>query len=225
MPFTALFFGGLFFIGILIFSIWQTTKRRKEWQEFALAHNLAFSGSDIYNLPSMYFYFDMFKHGHSKTAYNLCYGNDKGFDIITCDYRYTTGSGKNKQTHFRTALIIKTTMMFKEISLRPENFFDKIGAAIGFDDIDFESAEFSKKYYVTAADKKFAYDIIHPRMMELLLSNTGICMQANANSIIFHRGGTLTISQMELLIMFSHKFMELIPDYLRKEIEMNGRGN
>ena len=41
-----------------------------------------------------------------------------------------------------------------------------------FDDIDFESDEFSRKFYVQSSDRKFAYDVLHPRMMEFLLQTT-----------------------------------------------------
>ena len=47
---------------------------------------------------------------------------------------------------------------------------DKIAGALGFHDINFESSEFSRKFHIKCADKKFAYDVIHPRMMEFLLA-------------------------------------------------------
>ena len=33
----------------------------------------------------------------------------------------------------------------------------------------FESAEFSRRFHVSSPDKRFAYDVIDPRMMEFLL--------------------------------------------------------
>lgn len=53
--------------------------------------------------------------------------------------------------------------------LRKENTGDKIIGGIGFDDIDFESEEFSRKFWVKSDEKKYAYDVIHPGMMEFLL--------------------------------------------------------
>jgi len=40
---------------------------------------------------------------------------------------------------------------------------------MGFDDIDFESEEFSRTFWVKCEDERFAYDVIHPGMMEFLL--------------------------------------------------------
>jgi hypothetical protein len=53
--------------------------------------------------------------------------------------------------------------------IRRENLFDKVAGFLGFDDIDFESAEFSDRFIVKSRDKRFAYDVLHPRMMEFLL--------------------------------------------------------
>ena len=39
----------------------------------------------------------------------------------------------------------------------------------GYQDIKFESAEFSKTFCVRSPDKKFAYDVCNAKMMEYLL--------------------------------------------------------
>ena len=168
-------------------------------------------------IPESYSEHHLFREGHSRKVSNLCQGIEKDLKILAFDYQYTTGSGKNSQTHYLTPLIIESNLVFKPLIIRPENVFDKIGAAVGFDDIDFESAEFSKKYYVKCDDKKFAYDIIHARMMEFLLECRNMNLEAQNNSILFHQGKILAISEVELLLIAAKKFVELTPDYVRKE--------
>jgi hypothetical protein len=90
------------------------------------------------------------------------------------DYRYTieSGGGKNKssKTYRLSYLVVDiSTYAFPKLLIRPENFLDKVAGAVGFDDIDFESHEFSKNFYVSSTDKRFAYDLIDPRMMEFLM--------------------------------------------------------
>lgn len=58
---------------------------------------------------------------------------------------------------------------FPELEIKPSGFFSKLGQAFGFDDIDFESVEFSKRYQVKCGDKKFAYDIRNALMIDWLL--------------------------------------------------------
>jgi hypothetical protein len=57
-----------------------------------------------------------------------------------------------------------------DLIIRPEHFFDRFAGVFGFDDIDFESAEFSKSFFVKSRDRRFAYDVIDARMMEFLMA-------------------------------------------------------
>jgi hypothetical protein len=201
-------------IAAIIYSIWYNQKRTKEWMGFAGRHGFNFSSRDFESLPDRYGNFDLFQQGHSRHASNICHGEVKGIKVCLFDYQYTTGSGKNSQTHYQTVLIANKKILFKPLDIRPENFMDKIGAAIGFDDIDFESAEFSKKFYVKSPDKKFAYDIIHPRMMEFLLKTRNLYIEAEGCEILFHHGRRLSISELEILLLEAEGFYNLIPDYV-----------
>ena len=58
-----------------------------------------------------------------------------------------------------------------------EGFFSKVAQALGYDDIDFESHEFSRKFRVRAPNKKFAYDVCNGRMIEYLLSNSDLSIE------------------------------------------------
>ena len=208
------------FIGITvaIFAYYSNLKRQKEWQQFASNHGFVYSKYDTMSIPDYYSEYQLFNQGHSRKAYNVCQGRVNGLKILAFDYQYTTGSGKNHHTHYFTPLIIESNLVFKPLSIRPENLFDKIGAAVGFDDIDFESAEFSKKYYVKCVDKKFAYDIIHARMIEFLLECRNLYIEARGDLLVFHQGKQLNISEIELLLMASQKFINFTPDYVRQTI-------
>ena len=207
-------------IAFIVISYLQNQKRIKEWQQFATNHGLSFQRYDSIGLPDRYAFYHLFQQGHSKKAYNLCMGKESSFGICSFDYQYTTGSGKNQQIHYYTGLMVDTNLIFKSLFIRPEGFFDKIAAAVGFDDIDFESAEFSKRYFVKCEDKKFAYDIIHARMMEFLLQCQYLVIEARGRDVLYHRRGRLSPSEMEVLLLEAKKFFELTPDYVRKEIEL-----
>lgn len=57
----------------------------------------------------------------------------------------------------------------RRLVVRRERRGDRLKAGLGWGDIDFESVEFNDRYWVAGNDKRFAYDVIHPRAMELLL--------------------------------------------------------
>ncbi|MHC4201700.1 MAG: hypothetical protein ACYSU0_17070, partial [Planctomycetota bacterium] len=128
----------------------------------------------------------LFRRGHSRRARNVINGERDGSAVMIFDYRYTTGSGKNKSTHSRSVMIVEMPeQSFPELLIRREGFFDKIAAAVGFDDIDFESHEFSRKYYVKSRDKRFAYDVVDARMMEFLLDVGDLSVEMEGSDIAF----------------------------------------
>ena len=55
------------------------------------------------------------------------------------------------------------------IEVRPEHVLDRLAATIGFNDLDFESVEFSDAFHVKAEDERFAYALFDPNMIELML--------------------------------------------------------
>ena len=47
----------------------------------------------------------------------------------------------------------------------------------GKEDIDFESAESSRRYTVRSKDKKFSYDFFHARLIQLFLDSPKVCLE------------------------------------------------
>ena len=108
----------------------------------------------------------------------------------------------------------KSPILLEPLFIRPENFFDKLTEFIGFNDIDFESAEFSKKFYVKSPDKKWAYDIIHPRMMEFLLASPMFSIQFDLLSVIVYRDNTFSPADFDAAADLVNGIFERIPDYV-----------
>jgi hypothetical protein len=85
----------------------------------------------------------------------------------------TSRSGKSRRTtthEFSYVIVDLPYERLPTLFIRREGIFDAVAGAFGFDDIDFESAEFSKRFHVKSDDKRFAYDVIHPAMIEFLLA-------------------------------------------------------
>jgi hypothetical protein len=151
----------LFFALIVALAIWggvTAARKARERQEalFALSQKLGLSfdpnDSSMWN---RYTHFGHFDRGHSRRMYNTLLGYlDAGphkISIQAGDYQYKTeqGSGKNRRTvtHRFSYLVARPPFAFRQqLNVRREGLFDKIASVMGFEDIDFESAEFSKKF-------------------------------------------------------------------------------
>ncbi len=176
----------------------------------------------------MYSQFSVFKQGHTRRAYNTITGtheiNGHPHPVKMGDYSYKVTSSNGKTTTTTTYrlsyLIIHLPYSgVPSLTIRREHLFDKIGAAIGFDDIDFESAEFSKKFMVKSSDKRFAYDVITPTMMEFL-------MESPKRSIDLDRGaicitlGTRRWKPEEFIpeLDWISSFIDLWPDHVIRDL-------
>lgn len=123
--------------------------------------------------------FSCFRRGSDRYAHNRLLGPIRAFDTELSaeagDYHYETssGSGKDRRTQTHRFSYLLVTLPFgwhlPSLRVRPENLFDKLAGAVGFEDIDFESAEFSRRHHVSSSDRRFAYALIDPRMIEFLL--------------------------------------------------------
>jgi len=202
----------------IIWTFYAAKKRREALAALAAGMGLEFSPGDPFGICRRYSIFDWIAQGHSQKAYNVIYGRIGNYEVRAFDftYRTTEGSGKDRRevTHFFSAVIFDTPGAFYPLLIRPEGFLDRIAGAFGFDDIDFESDEFSRRFYVKCADKRFAYDVIHPRMMEFLLARRCPSLQLSGVSVMLYTGATFKPEEFRYYISFVKEFLDLFPEYL-----------
>jgi len=206
------------FVVIFVVGAIQAAKRREAWRALALRLGCSFSPHDPFRIEDSYPH-PLFRRGHGRRAFNVMSGEIEGRDLKCFDYIYKTssGTGKNRheETHHFTCLLLTAPISFKPLSIRPESFLDRVGEFFGLDDIDFESDEFSRRFFVKCRDKRFAYDIIHARTMEHLLECGKIHIEGVGPFVLFYYTGSLRIpDEIETLIRRGLKFLDLIPNYL-----------
>ena len=103
---------------------------------------------------------------------------------------------------------------------QPGGLFDKVAGAFGFDDIDFESSEFSKRFYVKSTEKRFAYDVLHPRMMEFLLAARPPMLDVEDGALCLSDGSRRwQPADFRAQIAFVRQFCDLWPRHLVKDLE------
>lgn len=148
---------------------------------WAAANAFAFSDRDPFNLDAHFNGLGDIGRGHARYAHEVLSKNDP---VPTWMFRYqyrtwetrtvTDSNGRShtqtyEETHHRSYLIVELQAGFPKLFIRPEGLFDKMAGFVGFDDIDFESEEFSKRFFCKSDDRAFAYAVIHPQMMEWLM--------------------------------------------------------
>ena len=203
-------------IGLVWLHYYLRKIRRQKLTAVAHSLGLTYYPGGYYDLHDRYDYYELFRRGSSHHSYDLIAGHRDGVEVMLFDFFYTTGSGKNRTTHRRTACVFElpTERHLPYVIIRPEGFFDKIASAIGFNDIDFESVEFSKKYYVKGQDRRFAYDLVHPKMMEYLLTLGSICIEVANTAMLVHYDKKLSPERWTELYWRADGFINRIPQRL-----------
>jgi len=154
------------------------------------------------------------QRGHSRKSRLTLAGEVDGRRTVCLDYVFVTGSGKNRTTHRRAMLIVETGFPVIPLVIRREHAFDRVGEFFGLDDIDFESAEFSRKFHVSSSDRKWAYDVIHTRTMEYLLQAPSFTIAFGMGEIAVYRTGTLQPEFADEALGVARRMIELLPEYV-----------
>lgn len=193
-------------------------KRREELFELAARLSLNFSADPDYGLAEQLQFLKKLAQGDNRYAYNVLSGKYQNDDIQAFDYHYqVTTHDKNGShtTHYRFSLfILQLPTLFPDLTIRHENFFLKVAEVFGYQDIKFESAEFSKTFCVRSPDKKFAYDICNARMMEYLLANRDLSVEIDNQALVLMFNSCLSPELFEPNLQRLTQIRTLMPDYL-----------
>jgi len=202
-------------VALIVFGILKARERREAMARLAAELGFEYYPDDPWNLEDKYAMFELFGRGHSRKAANVICGEVDGRAVVAFDYRYTTGSGKNQSTHSCQALVMGLPIVAAGLRMRSENLFDRVASWVGYDDIDFESDEFSRRYHVASEDRRFAYDILHARLIDYLLgcgSVPNLEMQGPLMVLFDSQGDAANVRR---LLAIGREIVASIPDYVR----------
>lgn len=208
---------------------WRADRQRtRALREFAQSLGFDFDASDDASHDEQYAQFAIFRRGDSRVAQKTLRGAltlfERACDVVLGDFRYeeTSGTGKSSTTttYRFSYLIVHPPWPSPSLLVRPEGLFDKIKGAFGFDDIDFESEEFSRKYFVQSDDKRFAYDVLHPRMIEFLLAEAPPALDLERGALCISDGRRRwSPAEFRTRLEFARRFCELWPRHLVQSLE------
>ena len=182
-------------IGVVVVVVvysWQKEKERtRVWQAAAAQLGWSFVARPPLNMIAGLERFALFNSGQGKRITNFMYGEASGIKAAVFDYAYTTGSGKNRQTHYQSVVYLEPgNLSLPYFSLRPENFLLKIFTAFGYQDIDFgQRPEFSRQYILRGQDEQAIRRTFNDRLLAFYESYPGTSTDGGGNQLFIYRGG------------------------------------
>jgi hypothetical protein len=202
-----------------VYVLIKSRRRRQEIEALAVQLGFRYDRNDPYNLPERYAHMAFFSMGQDRKATNVLTGKVNGQDVILFDYRFKTGSRKseNQTTYHFQAAILGLPIVAPRLTLWRASFINTMASWVGRDDLNFESAEFSRRTCVQCAERKFAYDVFHARLIEYLLGCRDLPnMELNGPVLVLStpRGRA---DQLTGLITIGQEIIRSLPDYVLKD--------
>jgi hypothetical protein len=216
---------GIPLIILKILAVWwdrRQKKRAKELEAWAQSQGLTFnSGKDItiaYHFPAL----GCLQQGNDQHyAYNVIQGIVNHRKIYAFDYLCQSRDHQNKRSQ-RTfsAVVVETDPILKPLFIRTENIFDKAKEELGFEDIKFESSAFNAQFFVKSPDRKWAYDVLNQKNIELLLSSCRFDIEFNGNGVIaYQKSGIFAAGYFPEAIQLLTGMLNNLPESLIQELK------
>ncbi len=187
-------FGGIGLIVVVGFAVSMTLqkKRTEAWQRVADELGIPFVGESNGILGTCA-NLKLFSQGHGRKFHNAVQGDAGDTRITIGDYRYTTGSGKNRKHHAYTMCVLESSRLSTpHCYLRPQRaFFDMLGAMFGGQDINFEEDPDFSNAYVLQGDTEAAVRMLFDEEIRgwfVDRKTERFHFETRGNLLLFHRG-------------------------------------
>jgi hypothetical protein len=207
-------------IFMIVAGIKAEKKRQEALMQWAENLGLRYTPGKDSHFDNQYPDFPFMNQGSNKYLNHRMSGRLKGNDVLIGEYHYqtTTHNGKNTTTHhfFSTLVMLKPRFVLQDLSIRKEGLFDRFKAAFGWDDIDFASAEFSRKFHVSAPNRDFAFTFIQPATMDMLLTGPNVEVHLRHGWLLVRKNEKLNLSNLPLLLQFTSDLLDPVPDFAKE---------
>jgi hypothetical protein len=202
-----------------IYGVIQARKRQEGLFELAQRLGLDFSAAEDREIADGYGFLKQLAEGENRYACNVLSGTYQQNQVLAFDYHYethTTDSKGNRETqhHWFSFFILTLPAVFPDLTIRRENLLTKVAEAFGYQDIKFESAEFSRAFCVRSPDKKFAYDVCNAQMMEYLLANRDLSVEIENQVLALAFNTRLSVEQIAANLQRQVEIRSRLPQYL-----------
>lgn len=158
----------VFIGGLVAFFWWLAAKRKSEvagLQPQLTPHGWTWSDRDDQAFAGLTVL--PFERGHSQRAHDVIRGAQPAMLAFT--YRWTTGSGDNRNRHVRRVTMLKAGPVIPRTEVEPDTVVAKLETAAAGGDLNVELEDFNKAWSVRASDQRISHALLHPRMIERLM--------------------------------------------------------
>ncbi len=175
-------------------------QRSASYQVLANQLNLKFEPQNEFGLIKQLSDFGLFKIGSSQKISNVLIEKTFDSENYLFVYQYVVSTGKSAVRFEQTVFFVNS----KQLSLpqfvqKPETFFTKLMAYLGFDDIDFvKFPEYSDKFHLKGEYEEVIRFYFSEELLQLLSDQKSFNMEAmNYYFILYHQNKLIHTSELK----------------------------
>jgi hypothetical protein len=181
-----------------------------------VAHDLGFDFATDDPHGTVGLPFSFFTRGDDRGVEHVMWGTRNDIPMRLFDYWFydeqTDSQGKRSRNYQRfTCLAMTIAADVPPIRIGPENVLSRIGAALGFKDVQLEYDDFNREYRVKCDDQQFAFSLLDGRMMEWLLGVDGIATLEMVGPFVLLATNKLASEDWTKLVGVGEQFYAHVP--------------
>lgn len=165
--------------------------RPQQLERLAYQLDMAYSPKDEWGLKTLLKDFKLFRRGGRKRIKNLLHKQSELHQIDTriFDYQFTISTGNSSRTFKQTVFFVESKKLgLPQFWMKPESFFHKVGAFLGFEDIDFEEyPQFSENYYLKGRDEEYIRSSLNDEFLKFFSVEKKWYLEGLNYYMIFYR--------------------------------------
>lgn len=159
-----------------------------------------------------------FSSGDNRRAKHVLRGTYQDRKIVAFDYFYDQRFGRSTETYRNSVVAVELPGELPFLQVTYEGpMGGVVGQAIGTGDLQFEHDGFNQTFRVVAADPKYGHAVVHPRMMELLISSGGIAWRLERNTIVGWSRGAHEPVELVARLKLLCRIADLIPPFVWRD--------
>lgn len=208
-----------------IYRMYERSRHARRLKEFADLHGWSYRESGDELLAGLTGY--PFGTGENRVVQDVVEGTYSGVTVASYTYCYEQKvAGEHAGEQIFTVTQARLPAPFPRIDLVPEDAGTRVLSQFGLADIDLESAEFNRLWRVLCSDKRYAIDVVDPRMMQVLLRGhqPGVAVRIDGDRLFAWSAGIAKIDDLSRRMDLVAGASKAIPAHVvRKYTELEGQ--
>jgi len=224
--------GWLILFGAVAAAFWvvdvlRARQHRSEYADFALLHGWDYAPRSFdFNTR---FATAPFGVGSKMHQTDVLRGTLNGLECATFTHHYQTGHGEPGETteYMFQVSLAELPVNLPLLDLIPESLAQRAAKTMGAMDIEFESYEFNRRWRVRANDRRYAHDLLDPRMLERLTQPDaqGAVIRIEGGAVMTWQAGRVGLDGLATRLGVLSAIARRIPDHVLRDHTERGFGS